>query len=91
SPKNLDRMNKNLPVFFVSGDADPVGEYGKGVLRVYNGFLKAGLSDVTLKLYHDSRHEILNELNKEEVYEDLLSWLQTKCRARELEAAEANK
>lgn len=91
SPKNLDRMNKNLPVFFVSGDADPVGEYGKGVLRVYNGFLKAGLSDVTLKLYHDSRHEILNEQNKDEVFEDVLFWLQAKCRSKELEAAEANK
>ncbi|PKM71585.1 MAG: alpha/beta hydrolase [Firmicutes bacterium HGW-Firmicutes-16] len=91
SPKNLERMNKNLPVFFVSGDADPVGEYGKGVLRVYNGFLKAGLSDVTLKLYHDSRHEILNEQNKEEVYEDIRFWLQAKCRIKELESAEANK
>ena len=91
SSKNLERMNKDLPVFFVSGDADPVGEYGKGVLRVYNGFLKAGLSDVTLKLYHESRHEILNEMNKEEVYSDILSWLQAKCRSRELEKAEANK
>lgn len=91
SAKNLDRMDKDLPVFFVSGDADPVGEYGKGVLRVYNGFLKAGLSDVTLKLYHGSRHEILNELNKEEVYDDILSWLQTKCRVRELAASEASK
>jgi len=46
---------------------------------------------VTLKLYHDSRHEILNEQNKEEVYEDVRSWLQAKCRAKELETAEANK
>ncbi len=91
SPKNLERMNKNLPVFFISGDDDPVGEYGKGVLRVYNGFLKAGLSDVTLKLYHGSRHEIHNELNKDEVYMDVLSWLQTKCSSKELGTAEANK
>ena len=90
SPKNLERMNKNLPVFFVSGDDDPVGEYGKGVLRAYNGFLKAGLSDVTLKLYHGSRHEILNELNKDEVYTDILSWLQAKCRSRELETDRSN-
>ena len=79
SAKNLDRMNTDLPVYFISGDDDPVGEYGKGVLRAYNGFLKAGLTDVTLKLYHGARHEILNESNKDEVYSDVLSWLTIKC------------
>ncbi|MEG0778345.1 MAG: alpha/beta hydrolase [Oscillospiraceae bacterium] len=78
APKSLDRMNTNLPVCFISGDKDPVGEYGKGVLRAYNGFLNAGLTDVTLKLYHDCRHELLNELNKEEIFNDVLSWLNSK-------------
>ena len=88
SPKNLERMNKDMPVYFISGDDDPVGEYGKGVLRAYNGFLKAGLSDVTLKLYHGARHEILNEINKQEVYNDVLSWLQAKCHSRKAEMTE---
>ncbi len=91
SPKNLDRMNTDLPVYFISGDDDPVGDYGKGVLSTYNGFLKAGLSDVTLKLYHGARHDLPRETNKEEVFEDSLTWLQAKCRSKELQMAEANK
>ncbi len=87
SPKNLHRMNKDLPVYFISGDDDPVGEYGKGVLRAYNSFLKAGLSDVMLKLYHGARHEILNETNRDEVFADVLSWLETKRSARQAEMA----
>ena len=84
--KNLARMNKDLPVYFISGDEDPVGEYGKGVLRAYNNFLSAGLTDVTLKLYHDDRHEILNELDRETVWSDVLSWLQTKVEAKKEKA-----
>lgn len=86
NPKNLTRMNKDLPVYFISGDDDPVGEYGKGVLRAYNGFLTAGLTDVTLKLYHGDRHEILNELNSSEVYGDILAWLQAKVDAKAAKA-----
>ena len=91
NPKNLERMNKDLPVYFISGDDDPVGEYGKGVLRSYNGFLKAGLTDVTLKLYHGGRHEILNERNKDEVYSDVLAWLITKCKNRDNSEATTHK
>lgn len=91
SMKNLDRINTDLPIYFLAGDADPVGDYGKGVVRAYNSFLKAGLTDVSLKLYHGARHEILNETNKTEVYADILAWLRSKCLAREqaLETAEA--
>lgn len=78
SQRNVERMKKDLPVFFISGDKDPVGENGKGVMRAYRSFLKAGMSDVTLKLYHDCRHELLNELNRREVYSDVLSWLVSK-------------
>ena len=75
---NMERMNKALPVLFISGDKDPVGENGKGVLKAYTYFLNAGMTDVTLKLYHDCRHEILNELCKEQVMGDVLSWLKIK-------------
>lgn len=74
--KNLERMKKDLPVFFFSGDADPVGEMGRGVIRIYKKFLTAGMTDVTLKLYHEGRHEMLNEKNKEQVYNDCLNWLE---------------
>jgi len=76
--KNIERMKKDLPVFMISGDMDPVGENGKGVLRVYNAFLAAGMTDVTLKMYHECRHELLNELNRDEVMHDILDWLENK-------------
>lgn len=80
-PKNMSRMKKDLPVLFFSGDCDPVGESGKGVIRSYKSFLKAGMKDVTMKLYHGGRHEMLNELNSEEVYQDILFWLNSKTGA----------
>ena len=76
--KNLQRMNKNLPVLFFAGDMDPVGECGKGVIRAYAGFLKAGMEDVTLKLYPGGRHEMLNEINRDQVRQDILWWLNAK-------------
>lgn len=73
--KNFDKMRKDLPVLIISGDADPVGNYGKGTTRLYKNFKKQNVSDVTLKLYKGARHELLNETNKEEVANDVLAWL----------------
>ena len=60
-PENLKRMNLNIPVLFISGEMDPVGDCGKGVKRAFESFRKAGVRDVSLKLYPELRHEILNE------------------------------
>ena len=68
-------MDKNLPVFFIAGDRDPVGDMGKGVEKAYRCFKKAGMRDVSIKLYHGLRHEILNELNKQDVYQDINRWI----------------
>ena len=76
--QNAAKMRKDLPVFFIAGDKDPVGENGKGVRRVYEMFRSLGMKDVSIKLYPDCRHEILNELNKDEVMADVLAWLQSK-------------
>ena len=76
--KNLTAMNKDMPVYFMSGDMDPVGECGKGVQKAYNNFLEAGMKDVSIKLYPGGRHEMLNEINKDEVYTDILAWLESK-------------
>ena len=76
--KNIEMMNKEKPVYFMSGDADPVGENGKGVMRAYKAFCDAGLHDVTIRLYPGGRHEMLNEINKEQVYQDILNWLEAK-------------
>lgn len=78
SQKNIDRMCQETPVYFMSGDADPVGENGKGVTRAYNAFCRAGLHDVKMRLYPGGRHELLNETNREEVYKDVLDWINEK-------------
>ena len=79
---NLEKMNKDTPVYFMSGDMDPVGECGKGVKLAYDNFKKAGMKDVSIKLYKDGRHEMLNELNKDEVYADILAWINSKIKVK---------
>ena len=74
-PKHLERMKKALPVLFIAGAEDPVGPYGKGVEKAAQEFKKAGMINVACKIYPGCRHEILNELNKQEVYEDVANWL----------------
>lgn len=76
--ENLVKMRKFLPVFFLSGAEDPVGAWSKGVEQAAASFKKAGMRDVKVKLYPGGRHEMLNETNKEEVYDDILAWLQEK-------------
>lgn len=71
-----ETVPKDLPILLVSGDMDPVGDYGKGPKEVYDKLKKAGVSDVQIKLYPDFRHEILNEIGKEEVYEDVLEFIE---------------
>ena len=75
--RNLSRMDPNTPIYFFSGDQDPVGSMGKGVEKVVGLFRRAGCRDVTVKLYPQGRHEMLNELNRDEVMGDLLIWLET--------------
>lgn len=66
---------KALPTLVMSGEKDPVGDFGKGVRFVYGGLEAAGLSDLELKLYEGARHELFNETNKDEVFADMLLWL----------------
>ena len=72
----LARMPKDLPLFFVAGEEDPVGDFGKGVRRAARMCRDAGVKMVDLKLYPKDRHEILNELDRQTVYEDLLRWME---------------
>lgn len=68
--RNLKEIPKNTRIAIFSGLEDPVGNYGKGVTKVYNRFLDLGLK-VNMKLYPGMRHEILNEIDKEKVYQDI--------------------
>jgi len=70
---NLTR--KDIPIFVVSGEKDPVGNNGKDVHKFVDTLTKCGFSQVTLKLYPECRHEILNELNNDEVYADFQQWI----------------
>lgn len=74
-PKTLAAMNKRTPILFTAGAEDPVGAYGKGVEQAAGAFLEAGMEKVKLKLYPLCRHEILNEINRLQVYEDVLGWI----------------
>jgi alpha-beta hydrolase superfamily lysophospholipase len=60
----------------MSGGADPVGGYGRGVEKVYRRLLDAHLGDVRMLIYPEARHEIFNELGREKIWSDLAAWLE---------------
>lgn len=74
-PAKQKRMDPELPVLFISGEEDPVGEYGAGVRRALESFQKAGMKRAELKLYPGDRHELLNEPDRDAVCGDILAWL----------------
>lgn len=74
---NMKAIPKDLPVYFIYGEEDPVGDYGKTVEKLYNIYLKNKMQKVTLKSYPQDRHEILNEVDKETVEKDVLNWLES--------------
>lgn len=65
----------NLPILLIAGEEDPVGNYGKGIIQTANLLKNAGVKHITIKLYKNMRHEILNEKNKSDVYEFISHWL----------------
>lgn len=75
SKKNLKNIPVNLPVFLIAGDADPVGTYGKTVTKLFKIYQANGMESIALRLYSGARHELLNETNREEVKNDVLSWM----------------
>lgn len=77
----FDATPKDIPIYIFSGDKDPVGEMGKGVKKVAKKYKKAGVNDLTFKLYEGGRHEMLNEVNKKEVEQDVINWLNEKVEA----------
>lgn len=74
--ENIVKIPNKLPIFMVSGTDDPVGEYGIGVQRIYETYKQSGIEDIRIKLYENDRHEILNELDKDVVYNDIYNWLE---------------
>lgn len=72
---NLEKIPRDLPVIFLSGEKDPVGGFGRDVLRLCDDFKRMGMKDVECRLYKDDRHEIINELDRKTVYEDIVNWI----------------
>lgn len=79
--ENLNKIPKNLPVLFLYGSDDPVGDYGKAVKEVYDSYVQIGIENVMIKCYENDRHEILNETDKEMVMRDIYQWLEDECQA----------
>lgn len=75
SKENISKIRKELSILFIAGKMDPVGEYGKGVLKSYKLYKDAGIKNTKINLYDGMRHEILNEIGKEEVYSDIIKFL----------------
>ena len=71
----VKKIPKDLPILFVSGKDDPVGNFGRSVNRVYRDYKACGIKDVSIKLYVGDRHEILNETDRKQVYKDLYRWI----------------
>lgn len=76
SAKWARAVDKQLPILLISGDADPVGDYGAGVRKVWMMLGDAGVQDLTCQIYEDARHELHNETNRAEVFEYVLTWLE---------------
>ncbi len=74
--ENLERIPSEMPVLLLSGTADPVGDYGRGVRKTYDSLKAAGMSRLQMKLYEGGRHELLNETNRNAVAEDIYKWIE---------------
>lgn len=74
--EKLKKIDKNLSILVLSGDEDPVGKYGKGVIRLHEQYIDLGIKNNSVKLYEGGRHELLNETNKHEVYDYVSNWLE---------------
>jgi alpha-beta hydrolase superfamily lysophospholipase len=73
--ENIANIPKSLPIYLFSGAKDPVGTNTKGVTQAYKALKDAGVGDLNLKFYDDGRHEMLNEINRDEVFKDVITWL----------------
>jgi alpha-beta hydrolase superfamily lysophospholipase len=74
-PAQLARIRPDLPILVVSGSADPLAGGGELVEILGRRYREAGVTDVTVRVYEDARHEVFNETNRDEVTRDVIAWL----------------
>ena len=72
----MERIPKHKPVYLFSGEKDPVGLHGKGVLNLVSQYKKLQLENIEYRLYPDGRHEMLHEINRTEVAQHVVNWLE---------------
>jgi len=75
--KNMAKISKDLPIYIFSGDQDPVGNKCKTIKWLIETYKRLGIKEVQYKFYKDGRHEMLNEINRDEVMKDLLLWIKS--------------
>ncbi|MFA7560410.1 MAG: alpha/beta hydrolase, partial [Sphaerochaeta sp.] len=68
-------LPNDLPMYIISGSEDPVGDYSKGVRKVYELYKEAGIEDLSLTLVEGARHEILNETDRKDTYKLITQWM----------------
>ena len=77
-PERIRQIPVKLPVFLIVGDGDPVGEWASTVKNLFKIYQKNGMENTELKIYPDARHELFNEINRDQVFADILNWIQKK-------------
>ena len=82
-PAHISKLPKEVPLLFVAGSDDPVGHFGKDVPEICRTYREAGVKNVEMKIYPGDRHEILNELDYEQVQMDILSFIEKRLEALE--------
>ena len=74
SKTRLSEIDKNLPMFIISGKEDPIGDYSKSVLKLGRVYKNAGIKDVRVKIYDKARHEVFNDVSRESALNDVLEF-----------------
>lgn len=77
-PRRLATLDTSIPLLLLSGSGDPIGNYGKDIRHLLSEYEALGYTDASLILYPGARHELLNETNRDEVTDDILTWLNAK-------------
>lgn len=74
--QQLKRMDKELPILFISGKDDPFGEYGKGIKHLARLYKRVGIKHITVQLYKHKRHEILFEEDYLKTWQHMFEWME---------------
>ncbi len=75
APDWTQSIRKDMPILLMSGLADAVGNCGRGVAKLYNRLKSSGCTKLKVRLYDGARHMLIHETNREQVYDDIMKWI----------------